>query len=211
MPSESFASRIKVARKHIEELDEGAEGGRISHKDRRLDLLDQLLREEQRENRLVEPYVFLSFAGNEGENLIQDVLPAIRRLRVPGGSGTFKVETGMAIRGRTNVLDHVTERIAPCCIFVGIMTKEHPLDGVKDDEGGTFAPGAWVLLEAGIARGLGLEIIFLVENGIHGSFWKNAFGHIRQAKFDRSNYKPGLDFVCELVLEHYRELRARSA
>lgn len=206
MEKNQLVDMVKRAKNSIESETKASAASSTTHPNRRIALLEQLLLDEQRENRLVDPHIFLSFAGNEGENLIQEVLPALRKLRVPGG-GTFKVETGMAIRGKTNVLDHVTSKMAKCCIFFGIMTGEFPLE-VRDDEGGTFAPGAWVLLEAGIARGLGLEIVFFVEHGVHGSFWKNAFGHVRQSRFRRSNYRADLALATELVLEHYTNLKA---
>lgn len=173
----------------------------------RINYLERLNSFERRDNRLIKPTVFLSFAGKLSESMIQDVYPEIRKLTTPDTGERFEVNTGMSREGKPMVMDHIIEKMESCCIFLGILTKEHRLyEG--DDDGNNHTPGAWVILEAGIAIGLGLRVIFLVENGIHESFWYNPLGSWRHAMFERENYRSGLAGAKNLILEHYRNLRS---
>lgn len=172
---------------------------------KRLGYLEHLVHDERRENRLRTPKIFLSFAGDAGEDLIQDVFPALRKLQVPNSDRTFKVETGMSATGKPQVMDHIVSKVEKCCIFFGILTREHKI-GHADDEGGSHAPGAWVVLEAGMAIGLDLRVVFFVEQGVHKGFWQGPMGSWRHARFERSSYRSGLRVATGLVLEHYKEL-----
>jgi hypothetical protein len=176
---------------------------------KRIYLLDELLREERRENRLLNPTIFLSFAGAQGEKMLQDVLPSLRGQKIPGKNKGFLVETGMATRGQPRVMGHIVEKMEPCFLFFGILTCEFRLDQ-DDGDGGSYAPGAWVLLEAGIAIELGLRVVFFVENGVHRSFWLEPFREWRHARFDPVKYLAGLGLAKEIIVEHYKDLKLRT-
>jgi hypothetical protein len=197
---QDLASRIETVKWEIEQ------SKNVTFKRNRLDLLGQLLREEKRENRLVRPTIFLSFAGSVGETLIQTVIPALRKLRIPGSEKTFEVENGMKIDGAPVVLDHIREKVEPCFVFLGILTGKYQLEA-RDVKKAQYAPGAWVLLEAGIAVSLGLNVVYLIQDGVHDSYWHDTHAHVRHAHFGPGNYQAGLSHVRELVLEYYNKLR----
>ena len=209
MPSPGeFMARIKSTMKALQE-EIAMEDEEFEHdKLKRIYLLDGLLREERRENRLLNPTIFLSFAGSQGEKMIQDVLPSLRGQKVPGTNRGFLVETGMATRGQPKVMEHIVEKMEPCFLFFGILTCEFRLDQ-DDGDGGAYAPGAWVLLEAGIAIELGLRVVFFVEHGVHRSFWLEPFREWRHARFDPNKYLAGMSLAREIVVGHYKDLRLR--
>jgi hypothetical protein len=174
----------------------------------RIDYIDKVSNQYRSEDKLRAPKVFISFAGQEGYKLMETIWRDIRNIRTPDTGNAFGVETGMKGTGEPEVMRHVINKIEPCCIFLGILTAEDVLQQ-KDEDGNNFAPGPWVLLEAGIAIGLGLRIVFLVEEGIHRKFWFDPLGAWRHAKFEKGSetYKQGLKVAAGLILEHYRNLR----
>jgi hypothetical protein len=199
MAQQNLAGRIESVRREIDRASD------VTFKSKRIELLDDLLREEERQNRLVRPRIFLSFAG-KGQTLVKDVIRSLRKTPVPGSDQTFGVENGMKIEGDPLVLAHIRERIEPCFVFLGIMTREYQLGGSSE---GQYAPGAWVLLEAGMAASLDLDVLFLIENGIHDSFWRH-HDHVTQAHFDRANLGPGLKHAEAIIQGYFRKRKRRS-
>ena len=176
--------------------------------DQRIEYLDVLELRYIVENKLIHPKVFISFAGKVGEKLMHKAFGEIRKMKAPDTGTSFLVETGMGKRGEPEVMRHIVDKIKPCCIFLGILTREHSLQN-SDDEHNSYAPRSWVLFEAGIAIGLGLRIVFLVEDGVHKNFWFDPLGHWRHAKFDRDEtaFRKGVSMATQLIKEHYRSLK----
>ncbi|KYK38476.1 MAG: hypothetical protein AYK18_07325 [Theionarchaea archaeon DG-70] len=170
----------------------------------RIKYLESLLNEYRKEDRLREPKVFISFSGEIGYKLMKQAHNSLRQTESFPGRPNFGVETGMKASGSPIVLDNITAHMEPCCLFLGILTKEYDLS-TEDNEGNRGAPGAWVLYEAGMAISLGLRCVLLVESGIHKKFWFEVVGRWRQAKFERHAFDAGFRFAVELLKEHYNE------
>jgi len=202
----NFESKVAKKRKEILLKSETSSEEESREAGQRASYLNRLLHMERSENRLHSPEVFLSFAGGNGESLYKEVIPALRSLKIPGERKKFQVLTGMSAKGKPRVMKHIVSKVEQCCIFFGILTREHEISSI-DDEGGRYAPGAWVLLEAGMAIGLGLRVVFFVERGVHKGFWLDPLGSWRHAKFDTKSYQSSLKLATGLVLEHYEELR----
>lgn len=174
----------------------------------KLQYLYSIQRQESLENKLRNPKVFVSFAGDAGNQFLTEVSREIGKLKTDSGE-RFQAFNGMRMKGDPFVLTHIVETIRQCCIFIGILTKEYKLNS-SDDEEGSYAPGSWVLLEAGMAISLGLRVIFLVEEGIHKNFWLDPLGAWRHAKFKTDARQVGVNFVMHLIQTHYRELQNDS-
>lgn len=170
--------------------------------------LQKILVEEEQNNKLNEPKVFVSFTGATGRDLLEEVIKKINHTKTTDTKVNFRARNGMRAdqAGKSDVMDHVIEQIKPCCIFVGILTKEYELTDINP-KGGNFAPGGWALLEAGMALSLGLPVIFFFQDGIHEEFWKKYLGHKKHVKFELKTYKRELGLLMKRVEEAYKELR----
>lgn len=159
--------------------------------------------------RLLKPTVFLSFAGESGEKLVDQVYAAIRKTPACPFGPHFDVETGMRQSGHPEVMKHIKMHLRRSCIFLGIMTAEIPL-ATPEDSGG-FAPGAWVLIEAGMASALDIPCVLLVEEGVHESFWKEQLGSIRHVHFSKRSLAADLGHVMLRLQEHYEAENSKGS
>ena len=172
----------------------------------RIEYLEFLQKQYEQENRLREPKVFVSFSGKDGEELMVRVLRALHQTESFPRAPNFDVVKGMKGDGPTEVLDFIRERMQLCYIFLGILTEKYTLDHI--DEGGKkYVPAAWILIEAGMAIGLGLRCVFLAESNIHKRFWFDIIGGWRQVKFDKQNFDLRLEVAIKRIKKHYEELR----
>ena len=183
-----------------------APAGRERRERERLEYIDEILRRDRFENRIREPAVFLSYAKKSGKELRNEIYRAIRSVKAPGTDLSFKVLTGFSAEGEPLVVDHVVYNLEMCCIFVGVLTAEYGIKSGADEEGG-FVPGAWVLLEAGLAIGLRLPVVFLVERGVRKDFWFDQLGGRRHVEFERGNMIQAMKVLKTVVAENYKYLR----
>jgi hypothetical protein len=161
-----------------------------------------------RRARLLRPKVFISFAGDVGEELSRKAYAAVRKTQACPYGPHFEVENGMRDSGHPLVMEHIRLHLNRCCLFLGIVTAETPLAGGN----GSSAPGAWVLIEAGMATALEIPCVLLVEETVHESFWKEQLGSWRHVRFSRSAPEGDLNRAMLILQEHFEaESRKRSA
>lgn len=179
-----------------------------SEAERKLTCLGKVLDEEAQEIRFLRPRVFVSFAGSTGQRILTPLLREINKLRT-GTMVNFEALHGMAIEGNPEVMRGILGEMQRCCVFVGIMTKEHQLMDDQDEEGGRFAPGHWLQVEMGMAIALGMRVVLLVEEGVHKKFWIDTLGNWKQAKFSWDRLGAGLRDAAKLIGEHYADMQNR--
>src|SRR5258708_165351 len=173
-------SRVAEALRKLERIPRSLNGSERLEQGAKIRYLERM-RERAEENRSLDaPEVFVSFTSEIGREIMLAVIRQIDKRRVPGTNRSFHARHGMdlAPRGRARVLDHIITRMRPCCIFVGILTKDWNIDGTNEG-----APGGWTLIEAGMALGLGLEVVFFLQEGISERFWRPFAGHVRHIRF----------------------------
>jgi hypothetical protein len=104
------------------------------------------------------------------------------------------------------VIEHIASTMRRCCICVVILTREHRT-AIPDKEGNIAVPGGWSILEAGMAIGLGLPVIFFFDKGVHQEYWKDFLGDRRHVAFEGETYKgKPLDFLMIRIRDDYRKL-----
>lgn len=171
--------------------------------------LQQVIREEEEGHSLNVrmAQVFVSFAGRPAEAVFSEVLRAINALRIDDTDTKFRARHGMGFeeRGKPDVLEHIAMSMKECSIFVGILTKEHELVH-QDKKGNNFAPGSWAIIEAGMAIGLGLQVVFFIEEGVHTDFWFQTLGSQRHAHFEHKNRHHRIRSLMTLIQQRYRAL-----
>lgn len=205
----SFSDRVSKARAELRSrLNEPSNDREQRDLQRRIHLLDRVEHEEEQANKIMRPKIFVSFAGEDGREIMERVIPSLRRLKVPGTGESFHVNTGMMRDGKPDVVEHIIDKMNECCIFFGILTEEF----TASDSGhsNSSVPGAWAMIEAGMALALGLNIIFFSHINIHRSFWFNPRGNFRHALFGQHNFEEALETAKRLVLEHYEEILKRG-
>lgn len=163
----------------------------------RLVYLRRLKREWAMSNRLVEPRIFVSFAGEAGHQLHKIALNGVRNTTVATGGPRFEVSSGMRRAGDPNVLEQIQLQMSPCFGFLGILTKEYVLSD------GQTMPGPWVIYETGMALAFRLRCVLLIEEGIHPDVWRKEVGHVRHVLFTKADFRTRLGDALNLFREHY--------
>lgn len=208
---DDFINKLETAIKKLEKKRDDAPGNKKRDLDMRIRYLEGLRREYEKENRLKEPRIFISFSGETGFELMNHVIKSLRQTESRLGGPRFRVKTGMRPDGPALVLPSIIKHMESCCIFLGILTEEYQLKNEdKDNEGNRSIPGPWALYEAGIAIGLGLRCVLLVESTVHKRFWFDILGGWKQVKFDKHAFDMGLKIAIDRIKEHYSELCEKS-
>jgi hypothetical protein len=205
MSKDSFEGQAEKKKEYLKKKIEEEDHDNREDLGKRISMIDELVRADLEANKLSNPKIFVSFAGEYGAELASGlVIPALRRLKIPDTGRGFETRNGMMSHGDPEVIRHISGMIDQCCIFFGILTKEFKIEASGPIR---WAPGGWVLLEAGMALSKGLRIVLFVEQEVHKNFWFNMLGSVRHAAFDRNKPTPGINLAKVLVLENYQSLR----
>lgn len=200
----SFEILVDEAKQRIETL-ESLSRAEEAFKKERLSYIKEAYRVDRIQNRLRQPAVFLSYAKKSGAELANDIRKTIRKTVAPAVNRNFELKTGFSRKGEPKVVNHIISEIEQCSIFVGVLTKEYEVKPQRG-EGGGFIPGAWVLLEAGMAIELDLSIIYFVEKEVRRDFWLDQLGDWRHVEFQRRGLQSALETLKNAVVERYQAL-----
>lgn len=173
--NETFVDRLRIQLKKLSE-EEATLGGSKDSQKRENDIykkklcLQKLKESYENDHKLEEPKVFISYTERYGSKIMRKLYSKIKHTKVPGQGRKFDPKHAMDDKGKPKVHDKVESEIRPCFLFLGILTREHLLSTGEGEEE-QYAPGAWVLYEAGIAMGMGIPVHFIMEKGVKKEFW----------------------------------------
>lgn len=124
---------------------------------------------------------------------------------------SFSVTTGFENNqnGGGLVLRNVLSQMKTSTIYVGIYTKELIIDS---QFGKFWTPSVWTVEEKGMALGLELPVLLIVENGIHDHFYvktTGAFKHCIVNNIDHFKYE-GVFEAIELINDKYNRIRKKD-
>src|SRR5262245_25733744 len=105
--------------------------------------LQHMLLRAKESQKWIKPEVFVSYTGTKGYEIMVAVTRSINTTKAPGTNTTFHCTGGMDQRGdsQPEVLGHIIEKLRPCSLFVGILTREWEIAAKKGSGG--FGPGGW--------------------------------------------------------------------
>ena len=140
--------------------------------------------------------VFISYTKNNGQeyyNLLKEKLEK-EGFTVTDGFQSSTKSAGIVIRS-------ILDQMKSATVYVGIYTKENKIH-VKDKE--FWTPSVWTIEEKGMALGLNLPVMLIMEEGIHEDFFSKTTG-----SFEHCITKNAYHFEHNLLEKSYALILAK--
>jgi len=148
--------------------------------------------------------VFISYTkgnGDEYQKILKTEL--LRREFTVTDGFRFSKETGGV------VLRSVLSQMKTASIYIGIYTKENQID----IEGSSYwMPSVWTIEEKGMALGLNMPVLLILEEGIHSSFFSDTTGAFEHCIAENVHHFKS-DIVkkaSQLTFNKYLDLKKKS-
>lgn len=144
--------------------------------------------------------VFISYAYKTGFDYYQILKKELE-------NRAFLVTDGY--KNGSIILRNVLKELNTSTIYVGILTKQ---DKVFYSDSESFIPSVWTVEEKGMALGLKLPVVLILEKGIHRDYYAKTtagFKHCFVNNIDQFRYEKVFDAV-ETIIDKYTDLGSKQ-